>query len=106
MLRERTLGLQQCAEAFLCAALQEIDSEVSDLGGVLGCPRRPQTARTQPHDFLPPPFYLHSTSSGISRCANHTAIQSDPFSSRKHVCLPTSLMGLLICNIDSYCCLK
>lgn len=32
--------------------------------------------------------------------------QSDPFNSRKHVCLPTSLMGVLICNIDSYCCLK
>lgn len=98
--------MQHCTKAFFRAALQEIDSEVSGIGGVLGYPRRPQTARTQPHDFPSPPFYLHSTSSGFSRCANHTAIQSDPFSSQKHVCPPTSLMGLLICNIDSNSRLK
>lgn len=98
--------MQHCTKAFFCAVLQEIDSEVSGLGGVLGYPRRPRTARTQPHDFPSSPFYLHSTSSGISRCANHTAIQSDPFSSQKHVCPPPYLMGLLICNIDSNSCLK
>lgn len=51
--------MQQCAKAFLCAALREIDSEVSDLG-VLGYPRRQQTTRTQPHMTFSLFFFLIS----------------------------------------------